>query len=65
MSLHDDLTFCGDAVKIGPRFFLTAWMLPFLIGGLCLLFVAGQKKSLVMLSAIPGYYLSSHALFSH
>jgi hypothetical protein len=52
-------------VRSLQRFFLTAWMLPFLIGGLCLLFVAGQKKSLVMLSAIPGYYLSSHALFSH
>jgi Dolichyl-phosphate-mannose-protein mannosyltransferase len=55
--------FARVPIRIVQAFFLTAWMLPLLLLGICFLAITRQKTNLMILSAIPTYYLTSHALF--
>jgi hypothetical protein len=44
-------------VHVAQQFFLTAWVLPLALIGMLLLKVAGHDRSLIILLAIPFYYL--------
>lgn len=50
-------------IRTVQGFFLTAYMLPLTVIGIGLLAMARQKAALIVLLAVPAYYLASHSLF--
>jgi hypothetical protein len=44
-------------IHYAQKFFLTAWILPLFIAGICLMLLAGRREVVLILLAVPAYYL--------
>jgi hypothetical protein len=49
-------------IHVAQRFFLTAWLLPVAIAGALLLLSAGQRRYLLVLLAVPLYYVCAQSV---